>query len=92
MTYDEFNAFCGALKAASYVMQWGGSHVWKVGGKVFAIGGWAALTIHLIHILFLRWQVSVSVRRDGVEPPQPEGGWVTATGAHQCPADASFSL
>lgn len=21
-------------------MQWGKSHVWKVGGKVFAIGGW----------------------------------------------------
>ena len=21
-------------------MQWGGSHVWKVGGKGFAIGGW----------------------------------------------------
>lgn len=21
-------------------MQWGGSHVWKVGGKVFAVGGW----------------------------------------------------
>ncbi len=41
MTYDEFNAFCRALPATSYVMQWGGSHVWKVGGKVFAIGGWA---------------------------------------------------
>ncbi len=26
--------------ATSYVIQWGGSHVWKVGGKVFAIGGW----------------------------------------------------
>ena len=24
----------------TYVMQWGGAHVWKVGGKVFAIGGW----------------------------------------------------
>jgi predicted DNA-binding protein (MmcQ/YjbR family) len=24
----------------SYVILWGGSHVWKVGGKVFAIGGW----------------------------------------------------
>jgi predicted DNA-binding protein (MmcQ/YjbR family) len=23
------------------VVQWGGSHVWKVGGKVFAIGGWS---------------------------------------------------
>ncbi len=40
MTYDEFNAFCRALPATSYVIQWGGSHVWKVGGKVFAIGGW----------------------------------------------------
>jgi predicted DNA-binding protein (MmcQ/YjbR family) len=38
MTYDEYNAFCGALPAATYVMQWGGSHVWKVGGKVFCIG------------------------------------------------------
>ena len=40
MSDQEFNAFCGALPATSYVMQWGGSHVWKVGGKVFAIGGW----------------------------------------------------
>ena len=39
MTYDEFNEFCRALPATTYVVQWGGSHVWKVGGKVFAIGG-----------------------------------------------------
>lgn len=41
MTYDEFNTFCGSLRAATYVNQWGGSHVWKVGGKVFAIAGWS---------------------------------------------------
>ncbi len=40
MTYEAFNDFCRSLPAVSYVMQWGGSHVWKVGGKVFAIGGW----------------------------------------------------
>ena len=40
MTYDEFNAFCGALPATSHVVQWGGADVWKVGEKVFAIGGW----------------------------------------------------
>ena len=40
MNYDEFNEFCGSLPATSYVIQWGDSHVWKVGGKVFAIGGW----------------------------------------------------
>lgn len=41
MTYDEFNSFCSTLTATTYVVQWGGAHVWKVGGKVFAIGGWA---------------------------------------------------
>jgi predicted DNA-binding protein (MmcQ/YjbR family) len=40
MTYDAFNSFCAALPGVTYVQQWGGSHVWKVGGKVFAIGGW----------------------------------------------------
>ena len=40
MTYEEFNRFCGALPATSHIIQWGGSHVWKVGEKVFAIGGW----------------------------------------------------
>ncbi|MGF1641342.1 MAG: MmcQ/YjbR family DNA-binding protein [Rhodospirillales bacterium] len=40
MTYDEFNAFCEALPATGHVVQWGGADVWKVGGKVFAIGGW----------------------------------------------------
>lgn len=40
MTYDEFNTFCDSLPATTHVVQWGGSHVWKVGGKVFAIGGW----------------------------------------------------
>ncbi len=40
MTYDEFNDFCQALPATTHVVQWGGAQVWKVGGKVFAIGGW----------------------------------------------------
>ena len=40
MTYEEFNDFCKSLSATTYIVQWGNSHVWKVGGKVFAIGGW----------------------------------------------------
>jgi predicted DNA-binding protein (MmcQ/YjbR family) len=39
MTSEDFNAFCAALPATTHVIQWGGQHVWKVGGKVFAIGG-----------------------------------------------------
>ncbi|MGI9281147.1 MAG: MmcQ/YjbR family DNA-binding protein [Endozoicomonas sp.] len=40
MTYDEFNDYCASFKATSHVIQWGDSHVWKVGDKVFAVGGW----------------------------------------------------
>ncbi len=39
MTYGEFNAFCAGLPATTHVVQWRGPDVWKVGGKVFAIGG-----------------------------------------------------
>ena len=40
MTYQGYNKFCKSLPATTYVVQWGGSHVWKVGGKMFAVGGW----------------------------------------------------
>lgn len=41
MNYEEFNNFCSSFTGASHVVQWGNSDVWKVGGKVFAIGGWS---------------------------------------------------
>ena len=40
MTREDYNAFCTSLKATTHVVHWGGSDVWKVGGKVFAIGGY----------------------------------------------------
>jgi predicted DNA-binding protein (MmcQ/YjbR family) len=39
MTLDDYNSFCASLPSTTHVVQWGGSHVWKVGPKVFAIGG-----------------------------------------------------
>jgi predicted DNA-binding protein (MmcQ/YjbR family) len=56
MTYEELNAFCRDLPATTYVVQWGGSHVWKVGGKVFVIGGWQdtemAFTFKVSHLSY----------------------------------------
>ena len=40
MTLEAFNRFCADLPHATHVIQWGGSDVWKIGGKVFAIAGW----------------------------------------------------
>ncbi len=41
MTRDEFNAFCAGIGPVTHVVQWGNADVWKIGGKVFAICGWA---------------------------------------------------
>ena len=41
MTADEFNAFCKSLGPTTHVNQWEGSDVWKIGGKMFAIGAWS---------------------------------------------------
>lgn len=41
MNLKEYNDFCATLPATTHVVQWGDSHVWKVGGKVFAIAGWS---------------------------------------------------
>ncbi|MGG7566202.1 MmcQ/YjbR family DNA-binding protein [Rhodovulum sp. DZ06] len=38
MTLDEFDAFCAALPHSTFVRQWGDAHVWKIGGKVYAMG------------------------------------------------------
>lgn len=41
ISLDEYNAYCASLPATHHVVQWRGAHVWKVGTKVFAIGGWS---------------------------------------------------
>ena len=44
MTLTEFNRFCAKLSHTHHVVQWGGSHVWKVGGekgKLFVVCSFA---------------------------------------------------
>jgi predicted DNA-binding protein (MmcQ/YjbR family) len=41
MTREDYDAFCKSLPHATHVVQWGDASVWKIGGKVFAIGGWS---------------------------------------------------
>ena len=41
ITPEAYDAFCASLPATHKVVQWGGAQVWKVGEKVFAVGGWS---------------------------------------------------
>ncbi|MGF1695428.1 MmcQ/YjbR family DNA-binding protein [Vibrio lamellibrachiae] len=38
MVHDQFNQLCREFPSTTHVVQWGNSDVWKIGGKVFAIG------------------------------------------------------
>jgi predicted DNA-binding protein (MmcQ/YjbR family) len=42
MNLADIGVFCMSLRAATHVVQWGSSDVYKVGGKVFAIAGTGA--------------------------------------------------
>lgn len=44
MQLEDYNSYCASLPRTTHVVQWGGAHVWKVGGKVFAIAGWSDRT------------------------------------------------
>jgi len=74
LTYDAFNGFCRTLPVTSYVMQWRGCHVWKVGGKVFAIGGWAdgeaAFTFKVNGIAY-----EMMKDQPGLEEPKNRRNW-----------------
>ena len=40
MSPDAFNALCASLSGTTHVVQWDGADVWKVGGRMFAVGAW----------------------------------------------------
>lgn len=41
LTRDALNSYCAALPRSTHVVQWGNSDVWKIGGKLYAVIGWA---------------------------------------------------
>jgi predicted DNA-binding protein (MmcQ/YjbR family) len=68
MTQDDFNAFCAALPATTHVVQWSGSDVWKVGGKVFAVGRWTAGGLSGITFKVSRFAYDVLHDMPGLRP------------------------
>ena len=67
MTLNEYNRFCKSLKHSTHVVQWGGAHVWKIGGKVYAIAGWSdgeelAVTFKCSEMAFEMMQDAEGVR------------------------------
>jgi predicted DNA-binding protein (MmcQ/YjbR family) len=71
MNITAFNRFCKSLPHTAHVVQWGGAHVWKVGGpkgKMFAIA-WD-MGANVLHITFKCSKMSYDILREqqGLRP------------------------
>lgn len=66
MTIVAFNAYCASLPQTTHIVQWGGADVWKVGGKVFAIGGTdvsdLSVSFKCSELMFEVWKTQPGVR------------------------------
>jgi len=62
-----YNDFCTSLPQAQHVVQWGGSDVWKVGGKLFAL---AHEKDCILQITFKTTEIGYEIMRDmpGLRP------------------------
>jgi len=69
MTRDEFDTYCESLKASTHVVQWGGSSVWKLGGKIFAIcSQWGAGNHSKISFKASDLAYSILIEQPGIVP------------------------
>jgi predicted DNA-binding protein (MmcQ/YjbR family) len=68
MTFEEFNQFCDQLPATNHVVQWGGADVWKVGDKLFAVGGWSDTDFPAITFKTTLEEFELMKTADGFKP------------------------
>ena len=88
MTPEAFQARCLALPGATVVVQWGGSQVYKVGGRVFAIMGGdmgQAPTAYAFKASDMAYELLIE---QGLAAPAPylaRAKWVRLTGPDALP-------
>jgi predicted DNA-binding protein (MmcQ/YjbR family) len=71
MNIQTFNRYCGTLPHTAHVVQWGGAHVWKVGGpkgKMFAIAFDQGLGVIWITFKVTPMSYDILKEQDGLRP------------------------
>lgn len=76
-----FDTFCARLPGSYMVVQWGGSHVHKVGPKMFAVGGgFPGEDGYVFKATPLAFQVLREQRVATRAPYLPRGNWLRVEG------------
>ena len=85
MKLADFEAFCLSLPAATLSIQWGGTHVFKVGGKVFAMSGPDDDPGYVLKTSEISFEVLTQSGLAVRAPYLPRGGWLRLEGVDVLP-------
>jgi predicted DNA-binding protein (MmcQ/YjbR family) len=88
VTFEDFEAFCLALPAATLSVQWGGTHVFKVGDKVFAMAGAGSDELdgsYVFKTSELSFEILTEAGLAVRAPYLPRGGWLALTARDALP-------
>ena len=79
MNLAQFDSVCRRLPGAALSVQWGDSHVYKVGGKMFALGndgGGSEAPYYVFKTTALSFEMLLDQGIAVRAPYLPRGGWV----------------
>ncbi len=77
MNIRQFDKLCGNLSGATLVIQWGDSHVYKVGGKLFAMANkWEGAIAFILKTSPLSYEILVQQGIATRAPFLSRGNWV----------------
>ena len=86
MTLTRFGRLCLSLPGAAMAVQWGGSHVFKIGAKMFALGNQAGGdTAFVFKAAPLTFQILLEQRLAERAPYLPRGNWVMVAASGKLP-------
>lgn len=77
MNLTQFDKLCNSLPGASMVIQWGDSHVYKIGGKLFALANtWNGETAFVLKASLLSYQILLEQGIATRAPYLTRGNWL----------------
>lgn len=81
LNLSHFDSICKRLPGAAMVIQWGESHVWKVGGKMFGLGNVDSdAPAYVFKTSPLSFEILLSQGIATRAPYLPRGNWVRVLG------------
>ncbi len=77
MNIAKFDKFCRTLPGATFVVQWGDSHVYKIGEKLFAMGNeWEGKPAFILKTTPLSFEILLQQGIATRAPYLARGNWV----------------